>query len=308
MAITIVVAGGTGNLGGKIIDALLDKGAVIHAPVRFSSDHEKIEKLWQQGVKVLQVDMNNVGELTKACTGAACVVSALQGLRDVIVDTQSVLLDAAVAAGVPRFIPSDYALDFTVLPVGQNRNFDLRREFHQRLYGAQISPTSIYNGAFADILSYNTPMLDLRSKRVGYWGENADWNLDFTTVEDTAAFTAAAAVDASAPRKLCIASFQISPKQLQSLASELSGTPFSLIPMGSLEGFAAYNKKERAAHPEGEQELYPNWQRGQYMHDQFSTHHEGLNNDRYPDISWTSAREVISSLLFAGSREGVTQV
>jgi hypothetical protein len=306
MKTTIVVAGGTGNLGVKIIDALLDRGAVVHAPVRFSSDNEKVENLRQKGVRVFEVDMTNVTELTKTCAGATCVISALQGLRDVIVDTQSVLLKAAVATGVPRFIPSDYAVDFTTLPVGENRNFDLRREFHQRLDEVPISPTSIYNGAFADILAYNTPLLDLRKKCVGYWGENADWYLDFTTIDDTAAFTAATAMDTSTPKKLCIASFQISPKRLQAIASEVTGTPFSMTPMGRLKDFAAYNRKEREVHPEGEQNLYPNWQRGQHMHDQFSTHHVALDNNRYPDLKWTSASEFISSFI-ARLKEAETQ-
>jgi hypothetical protein len=46
-------------------------------------------------------------------------VSALSGLREVIVDAQKVLLDAAVAASVPRFIPSDYSLDFTEFKDGE---------------------------------------------------------------------------------------------------------------------------------------------------------------------------------------------
>ena len=56
------------------------------------------------------------------------MVSSLAGLRKVIIDAQKVLLDAAIAAGVPRFIPSDYSLDFTRFSDGENRNLDLRRE------------------------------------------------------------------------------------------------------------------------------------------------------------------------------------
>ena len=152
---TIIVAGGTGDLGGRIIKALLNDGAEVRAVVRTGADTAKVEKLEQLGVKVIPVNMADVAEVTKACVGAACIVSALQGLRDVIVDVQSVLLEAAVAAGVPRFIPSDYSSDFTKLPVGDNRNFDLRREFHERLDKAAIRGTSILNGAFAELLSYN---------------------------------------------------------------------------------------------------------------------------------------------------------
>ena len=37
-------------------------------------------------------------------------------------DRQGVLLEGAVRAGVPRFIPSDYSADFTKTRPGGNRN------------------------------------------------------------------------------------------------------------------------------------------------------------------------------------------
>jgi hypothetical protein len=40
--------------------------------------------------------------------------------------------EGAIAAGVPRFIPSDFSADFTKLPAGENRNFDLRRAFQKK--------------------------------------------------------------------------------------------------------------------------------------------------------------------------------
>src|ERR1700712_4624356 len=99
----IMVAGGTGNLGSKIINALLAGGAQVNAIVRTTTSEEKLSKLKSHGVTVFKADMLNVEEVSKACVGVSCVVSALQGLHDVIVDTQKVLADAAVAAGVQRF-------------------------------------------------------------------------------------------------------------------------------------------------------------------------------------------------------------
>jgi len=39
---TIVIAGATGNLGGKIVNALLAKGAEVKAIVRLETDIKKI--------------------------------------------------------------------------------------------------------------------------------------------------------------------------------------------------------------------------------------------------------------------------
>jgi NmrA-like family len=293
---TILVAGGTGNLGGRIIKALIKRGVEVRAIVRNGSEPEKVAKLTELGAKVITVDLSNVEQLKQACQGISCVVSALAGLHDVIVDSQIKLLDAAISAGVPRFIPSDYSSDFTKLPAGENRNFDLRKEFHQYLDKSPIAATSILNGAFADILSYGTPVYNVKNYSVGYWGDKSDWKIDFTTMDDTADYTAAAAIDPSTPKILRIASFQISPNELVAVGTEVKKIEFKLIPMGSMEDFSASNKQERSAHPEGEKELYPSWQGKQYLHSMFSVQNTPLDNDLYPDVQWTSAIEVLSKI------------
>ena len=295
MNTTIYIIGATGNLGGRIIKALTDKKANVVAVVRNDTDDKKLEKLKQSDIEIKKVDMTNKQELTAALKGASVIVSALQGLEDVIVSTQSIILEAAVAAGVSRFIPSDYSVDFTQLPAGENRNFDLRRKFYNIIDEAPIQATSIFNGAFADILAYSVPFVDIKNKSIGYW-DSPDWKVDVTTMDDTAAYTAEVALDESTPRKLNIAGFQISAKELQQLASEVFGTPFKLTNLGSVSELAANNKKERVAHPEGEKELYPSWQGSQYMQSMFSTHHDHLDNNRYPNVKWTSAKEVLTEI------------
>ena len=292
----ITVAGGTGNLGGRIVRDLIKRGAEVRAIVRPETDSEKIEKLKNLGAEVISVDMSNAAELKSACQDVSCVVSALSGLRDVIVDGQTKLLDGAVAASVPRFIPSDFAADFTRLAEGDNRNFDLRKEFHQYLDKSAIKSTSIMNGAFTDVLTYGTPLYDFRNYAVGYWGEDADWKIDFTSMDNTSDYTAAAALDSETPRVLRIASFQISPKDLTAMGEETKKREFKLVPMGSLEDFAAANKKDRAANPEGEKEVFPDWQGRQYLHSMFSVHNEMLDNDRYSDIEWISAKDVLAKI------------
>lgn len=293
---TILVAGGTGNLGGRIIRDLTKRGADVRAIVRQGTDAEKTEKITKLGAEVIAVDMSNAEELKHACKGVTCVVSALSGLHDVIVGAQTQLLDAAIAAGVPRFIPSDFAADFTRLKEGDNRNFDLRKEFHKTLDKSSIASTSIMNGAFADILTYGTPIYDFRNYSVGYWGDDPDWKMDFTTMDNTADYTAAAALDSGTPRVLRIASFQVSPKDLVSIGEEVKKQEFKLVPLGNLADFAAANKKDRAANPEGENQVFPDWQGKQYLHSMFSVHNETLDNDRYPNVEWTGAVDIISKI------------
>jgi uncharacterized protein YbjT (DUF2867 family) len=293
---TIAILGATGNLGGRVIQSLSEKGAAVRAIVRnVSKNDEKIKKLEQNNVEVIRVDMSNHDNLKKALTGVSVVVSTLQGLKDVIVDIQSAVLKAAVDAGVSRFIPSDFSTDYTKLQPGENRNFDLRREFYNIIDDSPIKATSVFNGAFAEILAYSAPFIDIKNRSIGFW-ENPDWKVDVTSMDNTAAFTANVALDDAAPRKLLIAGFQISAKELQALASEVFGTPFTLTSLGSITGFAANIKRDRAAHPEGEKDIYTSWQRMQYLHSMFSAHHDHLDNIRYPGISWTDAKEILTSV------------
>jgi NmrA-like family len=93
---TIVVAGATGNLGGRIARALLERGASVRALVRHDTARDKLERLQELGVTIASVDLNSTSQVTQACSCAFCMVSALQGLRDVIVETQTVRIFGAL--------------------------------------------------------------------------------------------------------------------------------------------------------------------------------------------------------------------
>ena len=81
---TIVIAGATGNLGGRIAKPLRERGASVRALVRHGTARDRLRRLEELGVAISSVDLSNAAELTTACSGASCVVSALSGLQDVI--------------------------------------------------------------------------------------------------------------------------------------------------------------------------------------------------------------------------------
>ena len=65
----VLVAGGTGDLGGRVINLLLDKGAEVRVVVRASSDIGKIRKLENLGTRVFKVNMLSLKEISQACPG-----------------------------------------------------------------------------------------------------------------------------------------------------------------------------------------------------------------------------------------------
>jgi len=229
---------------------------------------------------VFAVDDEDSAALTAACQGASCVVSALNGLRPTIIGTQGRLLDAAIAAGVPRFIPSDFSLDFTRTRPGDNRNMDLRREFMERINRAAIKPTSILNGAFADLLAGQAPIVLRQFKKILYWG-CADQELDFTTKHDVARYTAAVALDPSAPRYLRIAGAVETPRSLAEIMTSLTGTPFGLWRAGGLGLLSVIIRIAKAFAPQPAA-VFPVWQGMQYLRDMSSGNGKlrQLDNDR----------------------------
>lgn len=295
MSDRVILAGATGHLGGLIARALRDRSAPVRAIVRPLTALGKIADLRRIGAEVVEVDYANSDQLARACDGGVCVVSALAGVRDTIVDAQTALLDAAVRAKVPRFIPSDFAIDFYKMPDGYNRNLDLRREFSRVLDDAPISATSILNGMFMDLLAGQAPFILFRFHRALYW-ENPDQPMDFTTIEDTARFTAAAALDPHAPRYLRIAGDVASARDLQAIATSLTGEPFKLFRGGSLKRLERIIRFMRLVSP-GQDDVYPPWQGMQYMHSMFDGRAklDPLDNDRYGRVQWTSIRDVLGT-------------
>ena len=291
---TIVLAGATGRLGGLIADELLSLGAQVRALVRPESAVADVDELRDSGVETRTVDFDDVAALADACAGATCVLSALAGTREVIVGAQSRLLEGAVRAKVPRFIPSDFALDFTKTRPGRNRNLDNRRDFHAVLETARIRSTSVLCGMFTDILNGPAPLVMYDKRRVLYWGD-ADQRMDFTTMEDTAWFSARVALDDDAPRFLRIAGDSASARELSEIAAEVAGEPFRLTRAGPIVVLSGMINAMRLAMP-AKDETYPPWQGMQYMRDMLEGDAvlEPLDNDRYGATEWTRVADVLA--------------
>lgn len=287
----IALAGASGDLGFRIARALRQRGADVRALVRPDADPHDTTRLEALGVRLARADVADVNAVAAACHGARCVVSALNGLRDVIMDRQGVLLDAAVQAGVPRFIPSDFSEDFTTTVSGDNRNLDLRREFMARADRSPLQVTSVLNGAFMDMLGAEMPIVQPRIRRVLYW-HSATQTLDFTTKDDVAAYVAAAALDDTTPRVLRIAGDSLSARELAGVLSGATGQRYRTLRVGGLGSLSMMIRVAQTLAPQP-RETFPAWQGMQYMRDMFSGRGAlgSLDNDRYPELSWTRVRD-----------------
>ncbi len=171
---------------------------------------------------------------------------------------------------------------------------DLRREFMGRIDRAKIAATSILNGAFTDMLSGAAPIVLHKPRKILYWG-SADQALDFTSKDDVARYTAAAALDSSTPRFLRIAGDVVTPRSLAEIMTTLTSKRFGLWRLGGLGLLSAVIRIAKAIAPQREA-VFPVWQGMQYLRDMSSGNGKlrQLDNDRYGDMRWTGARDVLA--------------
>ena len=143
------------------------------------------------------------------------------------------------------------------------------------------------------MLSGQAPMILFSRRRVLFWSD-PDQVLDFTTKDDAAAYTAAAALDERAPRVLRIAGDQVTARTLAATMTDLTGTQFRLLYAGSVGSLTAMSRAVQALTPASD-EPFPPWQGMQYFASMFSgdANLRHINNDRYGRRAWTTARDIL---------------
>ena len=150
------------------------------------------------------------------------------------------------------------------------------------------------------------PVVDEASRSVLCWNGEA-WKfagrpvtgsdsqlVDFTTMVDTAAFTAAVATDPNpTPRYLRIASDVVSPRDIANVESEVYGAKYQPSYMGPIWVIERMIPVMRLFG--GEDKVMNAWQGMQYMTNMYSglARAKKLDNDRYPEIKWTKLVDFI---------------
>lgn len=243
----VLVVGATGMLGGQIVQSLIQQGRA--AEVRATHRPEKTDDadaIREMGATPVEADLLRPDTLPGACEGAGVVVSAVSGPREPTVEGQKNLIAAAEEANVRRLIPSDYSVDFFNLDYGDNYNLDMRKEVAEALAESSLEATHVLNGAFADVaLNDRSFQFDLGEGVFGYYGDG-EQPCDFTTVADTARYTAAAATDPDAPEVLRVAGDVLTMKEFGAAYNAGMGRDLRPQSLGTLEDLEAEIEERKA--------------------------------------------------------------
>jgi uncharacterized protein YbjT (DUF2867 family) len=113
----ILVAGGTGIVGGGTVRRLRERGDAVSVLVRGGDRHPKAAALRKLGASIVDGDLTDPASLTRACEDVDVVIctvtsmptNAEDGLRRVDREGTLALIDAAAAANVDRFVYASYS-------------------------------------------------------------------------------------------------------------------------------------------------------------------------------------------------------
>ncbi|UPL00347.1 hypothetical protein LCI18_011281 [Fusarium solani-melongenae] len=150
---SVALVGASGNLGQITLPAFLESDLEVTAIVRSTST-----ATFPESIKVIKTEYN-LADLTEALKGKDAVISMIP---IVSLDQQAVVIDAAIAAGVKRFIPSEFGSDtrsekvLAAVPF-----FKVKKDYLDLLKTKEdvISWTALFTGPFFD---WGLPL--------GFWG------------------------------------------------------------------------------------------------------------------------------------------
>ncbi|KAE9368270.1 putative isoflavone reductase like protein P3 [Stipitochalara longipes BDJ] len=183
----VAVAGPNGNTGPAIVKALLASGFEVTALTR---SIDKTRQTLGPDIKALKVDYLSHGSLVSALKGIDAVVVCGAGM----LPEQTNIIDAAIAAGVSRFLPSSLDGDIST-PARRALPFNERKVVVSEYLKAResvISHTSIRTGPLLDFCISRGALINMKEHSMTRFD---DGEKKFsTTMTETAGKAVAAAL------------------------------------------------------------------------------------------------------------------
>ncbi|CAM1500479.1 Fc.00g096410.m01.CDS01 [Cosmosporella sp. VM-42] len=143
----VAVAGASGALGSFVFKKLVESGKFNIRVIKRAGS----SSTFPAGTDVVEVDYSSFDSLKAALQGQDAIISTLTTLA---IDAQITLIDAAIAAGITRFIPSEFGSNLDVpsvraLPVFAHK-VQIQDYLIEKSKSTQVTYTFVYNAAFLD--------------------------------------------------------------------------------------------------------------------------------------------------------------
>ncbi|KAL3424127.1 oxidoreductase [Phlyctema vagabunda] len=216
----VALAGASGNLGPAILNGLLEAKFHVTVLVRPSS-----KSTFPAGVTRVEADFTSLESLTVALKGQDAVVCTF-GTPESL-GSQPLIVDAAIAAGVKLFVPSEFGCDLTnprarILPV-YGAKVTVEDYLKTKAAEGKIAYAFIYNGAFLD-WGLQVGFLQNPAARQATLHDGGDNKFSATTLPTVGAATAKvlAKFPETKNKEIRVHEAHISLEQLLAVAKELT--------------------------------------------------------------------------------------
>jgi len=225
----ILVVGSTGELGGRVVQQLVDRGKAVRSLVRPQTDGGPLEAL---GVQIARGDLTDVASLRSACSGvdtvictATAIARRLSGkggpsIREVDEVGVAALIEVAQATGVEHFVYVSYA------GADAGLGFPLERAkiaTEERLRESAMHVTILRPDAFQEIHLAPIGRFDVQERKVAVFGKG-DTRRRWVSTDDVSALIASVSTQ---PGSSSLIEFggpeAISRNQLVTVAEQLTG-------------------------------------------------------------------------------------
>ncbi|KAJ3529840.1 hypothetical protein NM208_g4075 [Fusarium decemcellulare] len=236
---TVMILGGRGNLGPYIISALSKAGFRVSILSRTSANWNDTTF---RGVPVLRSDYT-FESLVTAFTGQDAVVSTLSTANAA---SQKTIIDAVAAAGVKRFLPSEFGSDTSLDGLEKMAPFLKGKqdvmEYVKKKEAEGLTWTALFTGPWIDWMlleGHGLLCLDVKSK-TGTLVDSGDPQFTTTTVEKVGEAVAAVLLHPKETENqyVQVGSFNLNQKQIVEALERLSGTNFNLDTLSNAELYA----------------------------------------------------------------------
>ncbi|KAK1714436.1 NmrA-like family protein [Colletotrichum lupini] len=244
--VRIAIAGGSGNVGREILDALVARGK--HEILILSRKNVPATD-FGPGVKWIKTNYNDVAHLSQVLEGVHTVLSFVAGPVDPTNiaqrETQKNLIDASIKAGVRRFAPSEWASSKLEYMFWYGFKEETRKYLATINKDKKVLEYCLFQpGLFTNYMTYpfssskhvqlfETPFnFYQRRALVVDGGENAI--ITFTTAQDLARVVALAVeYEGEWPVIGGVQGAQVSVAQLIALGEKIRGEPFNVTKLKS---------------------------------------------------------------------------
>lgn len=198
MAPTVGIAGVTGKFAQCIIKALEAYPAVnIRGYCR--SPHKLPKHIVDSdNIEIVAGNFDDYENIRNFVRGSDVVICCYFGGIEVMTEGQKLLIDACEEESVPRYIPSDFAVDYTNIPSGEIFPKESAKIIMEYIKSKKVVGVHILTGGFMETFwSGFFGIWNPETCSLSVWGNGEeDWEL--TTFPTAAAYTAAVALDKSA--------------------------------------------------------------------------------------------------------------